>query len=99
AGMAPATTLLLPARNRVADRPLPSVVARAVGRADVLPASEAGERAQLLRHFELLPRGWPAAALTRSLDAADAATGHWLRADPAWVRPDINGARLFAVGG
>src|SRR5690606_25852361 len=79
-------------------QPLPQALARALGRADALPAGEAGERAQLQRHFELLPRGWPVAALTRSLDAGDAAIGHWLRADPAWVRPDINGARLFAVG-
>lgn len=96
--MAPAATLLLPARERVAGTPLPPALARAIGRADALPAGEAGERAQLQRHFELLPRGWPAAALTRCLDAGDAASGHWLRADPAWVRPDINGARLFAVG-
>ena len=96
--MAPAATLLLPARARVAGHALPPALARAIGRADALPAGEAGERAQLQRHFELLPRGWPAAALTRRLDAGDAATAHWLRADPAWVRPDINGARLFAVG-
>lgn len=90
--------LLLPARNRVSGRALPPGLARAIGRADVLPPGDAGERAQLLRHFELLPRGWPAAALTRSLDAADVASAQWLRADPAWVRPDINGVRLFAVG-
>ena len=96
--MAPAAILLLPARARVAGQPLPPALARAIGRADAAPAGAAGEQAQLLRHFELLPRGWPAAALTRSVDAAGDTGGKWLRADPAWVRPDINGARLFAVG-
>jgi surface polysaccharide O-acyltransferase-like enzyme len=34
------------------------------------------------------------------VDARDADAGgvQWLRADPAWIRPDINGARLFASG-
>jgi hypothetical protein len=91
-------TLLLPARNRFAGLRLPDAVARALGRADRMATGEPGERAQLLRHFDLLPRGWPVAALTRDLDAGDAATSAWLRADPAWVRPDINGARLMACG-
>jgi len=90
-------TLLLPPRTRLAARPLPPALAGALGRADASAADDPGERAQLLRHFSLLPRGWPVAALTRSVDAGDAAQGHWLRADPAWVRPDINGARLFAI--
>lgn len=91
-------TLLLPPRIRFAGQRLPDAVARALGRADRLPIGDAGERAQLLRHFELLPRGWPVAALTRDLDVGDAASCAWLRADPAWVRPDINGARLMACG-
>ena len=91
-------TLLLPARARLAGAAVPAPVARALGRADALPAGEPGERAQLLRHFELLPRGWPVAALTRALDAGDAPLSAWLRADPAYVRPDINGARLLACG-
>lgn len=95
---APVATLLLPARARLAPAPLPAPVAKALGRADTLPAAEAGERAQLLRHFELLPRGWPVAALTRALDGGDAPSSAWLRADPAHVRPDINGARLLACG-
>jgi hypothetical protein len=94
----PTATLLLSARARFAGLRLPDAVARLLGRADRVPAGEPGERAQLLRHFELLPRGWPAAALMRDLDAGDAAGSAWLRADPAWVRPDINGARLMACG-
>ena len=94
----PTTTLLLPARTRFAGLHLPDVVARMLGRADRVATGESGERAQLLRHFDLLPRGWPVAALTRDIDADDAAPAAWLRADPAWVRPDINGARLMACG-
>jgi hypothetical protein len=76
---------------------LPAELAKALGRADRADA-EAGERAQLLRHFDLLPRGWPVAAITRAFDANDAPLSAWLRADPAFVRPDINGARLIASG-
>jgi hypothetical protein len=94
----PTATLLLPARTRFAGLRLPDPVARMLGRAERMPTGEPGERAQLLRHFELLPRGWPVAALTRDFDAGDAAPAAWLRADPAWVRPDINGARLMACG-
>jgi hypothetical protein len=94
----PALTLLLPERRRYAGQPLSPAVARALARADILPEGDAGERAQLLRHFELLPRGWPMAAITRSLDAGDAHLHTWLRADPAHVRPDMTGARVLAVG-
>jgi hypothetical protein len=96
---APATaTLLLPGRARFAGQALPASAARVLGRADRLPQGDAGERAQLLRHFDLLPRGWPVAALTRQADAGDAMGSAWLRADPAYVRPDLNGARLLAIG-
>ncbi|WP_147652710.1 phosphoglycerate mutase [Vulcaniibacterium gelatinicum] len=92
-----AATFLLPPRARLPGA-LPDAVARALGRADALPAGEGGERAQLLRHFELLPRGWPVAALTRQRDAGDAPAHGWLRADPVYARPDINGVRLLAHG-
>ena len=91
------TTFLLPARSRFGGQRLSPIVAKALGRADRLDV-EAGERAHLLRHFELLPRGWPVAALTRAFDANDAASSGWLRADPAYVRPDMTGARLLASG-
>ena len=95
---ATSATFLLPPRSRLAGRGWPEDVAKALGRADRMPAAEAGEAAQLQRHFDLLPRGLPVAALTRQMDAGDAASGSWLRADPAYVRPDINGARLLAIG-
>lgn len=95
---ATSATFLLPPRTRLAGRAWPDDVAKALGRADRIPVAEAGEAAQLQRHFDLLPRGLPVAALTRQMDAGDASSGSWLRADPAYVRPDINGARLLAIG-
>ncbi len=89
-------TLLLPARSRLAG-PLPPAIGKALARADA-GQGDAGERAQLRRHFQLIPDHWPVAALTRSLDAGDAALSSWLRADPAYIVPDINGARLMAYG-
>ena len=92
-------TLLLPASARFAGITLPPQLAKALGRADRTQA-EPGEPALLARHFDVLPRGWPAAALTRLLDAGedDARGPAWLRADPAHIRPDINGARLLGIG-
>lgn len=90
-------TLLLPARNRLAGKRLPADVAKALGRADHR-LLEAGERAQLRRHFQIVPDHWPVAALTRQLDAGDAEGFAWLRADPARVSPDISGARMLAHG-
>jgi hypothetical protein len=92
-------TLLLPAASRFAGIPLPAALARALGRAERIQA-EPGEPALLARHLRLLPQGWPAAALTRLLDAGegDARAGAWLRADPAHVRADINGVRLLGTG-
>lgn len=92
----PTDTLLLPARDRFAGVPQ-GPLGRALGRADRLAADEDAE-AFLAGRFEILPRGWPAAAATRARDVGDAGDGLWLRADPAYVRPDINGARLLAHG-
>ena len=91
-------TFLLPAATRFGGQQAGADVARAVGRSDRMPAGEDGRRAQLRRHFRLTPDHWPVAALTRQMDAGDAAGSGWLRADPAYVRPDINGARLLGIG-
>lgn len=42
--------------------------------------------------------GMPAAALTREHLCGDAGDANWLSADPAWVQPDLSGARLMACG-
>lgn len=94
----PALTVLLPERRRFAGQALSAEAGRMLGRTDRPSDGETGERAQLLRHFDLLPRGWPMAAITRQRDAGDAVLHQWLRADPAHVRPDMTGARVLAIG-
>ncbi|MEO6366228.1 MAG: phosphoglycerate mutase [Luteimonas sp.] len=93
-------TLLLPAAARFGEQGLRDIAARALGRSDRITHDSAGRRAQLLRYFKLVPNHWPIAALTRQTDAVaeDAGLSAWLRADPAYVQPDINGARLLACG-
>lgn len=89
-------TLLLPAARRLGT---PSAaIAAVLGRADIVAGQGEGRRAQLRRHVQLLPDHWPVAALTRQLDAGDAAGALWLRADPCRIQPDINGARLLDHG-
>ena len=88
--------LLLPERKRFPSTP--ATLAAMLGRGDRLPEAEAGARAQVLRHFRLLPNGWPMAAITRQFDAGDAAGRAWLRIDPAFVQVEATGARLHAVG-
>lgn len=90
--------LLLPEARRFAGQPLSAEFSWRLGRADRLPGAEAGERAQLLRYFDLQPRGWPMAAITRQADCADARDNAWLRADPAHVRADMGSVRLLACG-
>lgn len=92
--MATAATLLLPERARFAGQRLAPELAQWLGRAD----RDSAERAQLSRAFDVLPRGWPVAAATRQREAGDAANAAWLRADPVFVQPDMNGARLMAHG-
>lgn len=92
-------TLLLPPRANFAGILLPPQVASVVARGDHATQAR-GPDAQLARHFNLLPDHWSHAALTRLADAdpLEAHAHAWLRADPAHVRADINGARLLATG-
>ncbi|WP_140721622.1 MULTISPECIES: phosphoglycerate mutase [Gammaproteobacteria] len=90
-------TLLLPERGRLAGAALADPVARALGHAD-RDTRESGETPQLRRHFRLVPGHWPVAALTRQLDVGDASGATWVRADPAYVVPDMQGARMMAYG-
>jgi hypothetical protein len=66
-------------------------------KADRLAPGAKGYLAGLAERF-VVNGGLPAAALTRELMAGDAADSGWLCADPAWVQPDLNGARLLACG-
>jgi len=90
--------LLLPERRRFSGQPIAPGIGKMLARADRGPDALPGERAQLQRYFEILPRGWPMAAITRDADAGDAAANAWLRADPVCLRPDMSGARLIAWG-
>ncbi|MFC3549545.1 phosphoglycerate mutase [Lysobacter cavernae] len=87
-------TLLLPDRARFGGQRLSDATGRWFARGDC--SMREGE--QLTRVLDVLPRGWPVAAAARQRDAGDAASAAWLRADPAYIRPDINGARLLAYG-
>jgi hypothetical protein len=92
-------TLLLPAADRFGGQRVSTASARWLGRADRRPPPEpAGNLPYPAYRFDILPRGWPAAAVTRQRDAGDAEGATWLRADPVYVQPDINGARLMAHG-
>ena len=95
----PRLTLLLPDTAKFAGIALPATLAKALGKSD-RATRDAGRQAQLARQFQLLPNRWAEAALTRVVDTdeADARLSGWLRADPAYIRPDINGARLLGIG-
>jgi len=87
-------TLLLPPRDRFGGQRLSADTGRALARGDRSQRSDDA----LSSILDVLPRGWPAAAASRQRDAGDAANAAWLRADPAYVQPDINGARLLSYG-
>lgn len=92
--MSAAVELWLPALGRFEPgHPLRHLV----GRGDRLGEGPRGYLAGLAAWFEV-PQPLPAGALTRQLAAGDAGEGVWLCADPAWVEPDLNGARLLACG-
>ncbi|MBS7455927.1 phosphoglycerate mutase [Coralloluteibacterium stylophorae] len=91
-------TLLLPAAERLRGQRLDADLALRLARADRPAAGEPGYLAQLRRQFDVAPWPPPIAALTRQHDAGDAAHHAWLRADPAYVRIDINAGRMLACG-
>lgn len=89
-----AVTLLLPARSRFGGQRLSESAGSWFARAD--RSEPDGDPVQ--RQFDVLPRGWPVAAVTRQRDASDAQGSAWMRADPVYIQPEINGARLMAHG-
>lgn len=91
-------TFLLPDGACFGAQRLSQASARQLGRGDGPAAKAQGRRAQLRRYFALPPGAWPLAALSRQADVGDAGNSVWLRADPACLRPDINGVRLIAHG-
>ena len=90
--------LLLPERRRLAG-PLDPAIARAFGRGTRLPDDKPGESAQLHRaFFAPLDDDWAMAPIMRAFDCDDVGDHAWLRADPAFVRAEMSGARLMACG-
>lgn len=75
------------------DHPCRTLLARADRMADGPKGYLAG-----LAHYFRCIGGFAPAAFTRQLLAQDAADATWLSADPAWVQPDLSGARLLACG-
>lgn len=76
-----------------ASHPIRALLARG----DRMEDGAKGYLAGLAGYFTC-PNGFSAAALTREMLAGDAADAAWLCADPAWIQPDLNGARLLACG-
>ncbi|PZQ19556.1 MAG: phosphoglycerate mutase [Rhodanobacter denitrificans] len=74
------------------------VLAGWIARGDAHAPAEPGTIAAIRSLAEWPGTGLPSAALTRTLDASDAAEGAWLRADPCYVRPDLTTVRLLASG-
>ena len=89
-------TLLLGAKQRLlGDAP---TLRAWTARGDRLADAAADRDAILREAFEFIGTRVPVAALTRSLDAADANAALWLRADPAWMVADAVTLRLVACG-
>ncbi|MEO8808697.1 MAG: phosphoglycerate mutase [Rhodanobacter sp.] len=95
AGEAPTLHLWLPARQSFEPgHPL----LQALRRADRLGDGASGYLDRLGEFFDGVDAHLPAAAITRDFLVGDASDAGWLSADPAWVQPDMTGARLVACG-
>ncbi|RMH94749.1 phosphoglycerate mutase [Lysobacter pythonis] len=89
--------LLLPPPRRW-PRPWPGAVARALGRAERFGQAPDAVIAALFG-LRALPASAALARLGEGDIDIDTLRAHrWLRADPAWIRADINGARLCGIG-
>jgi len=88
-------TLLLPelARSEITPQ-----LGLWLARGDRLPHAQPGREVLLRECFEFIGTALPVAALTRSLDANDAAGPVWVRADPAYAMADAVTGRLMACG-
>ncbi|BBD79992.1 phosphoglycerate mutase [Aerosticca soli] len=89
------SVLWLPALTRFAAA---SPLRRMFARADRLADGAAGHLDALAGYFATGATPVPVAALTRELARGDAGDATWLCADPAWIEPELTGARLLACG-
>ena len=87
--------LLLPPLVRFDDAPS---LKRWLARGDRLADAPRGREAALREVFQLPGASLPVAALLRQHLVHDAGEDVWLCADPAYVRAEAHGARLFARG-
>lgn len=67
-------------------------------RGDRLADAGHGYSEALANHFRWPGEGLPAGALLRQAQRGDAGEDTWLCADPAYVQPDMTGARMLACG-
>lgn len=93
--MAPVLHVLLPGRDKLGHVP---AFAHWLARGTTLAAASPGYLSALAEHFRWPDGPLPAAALIRQSVAGDAGDALWLAADPAWVQPELNGARLLGCG-
>ncbi|MHC1479760.1 phosphoglycerate mutase [Frateuria aurantia] len=77
--------------------PAKSQLTRWLARAEPAEAGPADVQAAIEQGFRGVGgEPLPVAALLRQWLAGDAGSACWLAADPAWIQPDMNGARLLA---
>jgi hypothetical protein len=93
--MSAALNVLLPSREKL--RYVPAFAAW-LARGTTLSAAMPGYLVAMAEQFRWPSGPLPAAALIRQSVAGDAGDALWLSADPAWVQPELNGARLLACG-
>lgn len=89
--------LIVLAPTRPPSANLASAIADFLVKADHQVVDDQGDRG-LFGDLFALGAGWPAAALTRAVDADDADRHAWLRADPAHFRVEPGSVRLMACG-
>lgn len=93
--MAHVLNVLLPGRDKL------SFVASFnewLARGTALPSATPGYLNALSEFFRWPDGPMPAAALIRQSVAGDAGDAQWVCADPAWVQPELSGARLLGCG-
>ncbi|HEN47279.1 MAG TPA: phosphoglycerate mutase [Mizugakiibacter sp.] len=96
--MAEVLYLLLPDRDHCRDIGS-KVFSRWMARAEPLAHTVTGYLATLGGCFNWGPGAMPVAALLRQYALGEAADNIWICADPAYVQPDMGGARMLACSG
>jgi hypothetical protein len=93
--MATVLNVLLPGRDKLS---FVEAFNQWMARGTALPTATPGYLHALSECFRWPDGPLPAAALIRQSVAGDAGDGQWVCADPAWVQPELSGARLLGCG-